>query len=69
MILGYFVAPLLLTAVGLGLAGLIRAVNRPLGALGLALPVVTIILMLLPKLLMLLGITAWGMFAVVSQST
>lgn len=69
MILGYFVAPLLLTAVGLGIAGLIRSTSRPLGLLGLVLPVATIALMLLPKLLMLLGITAWGMFAVASQST
>ena len=68
MILGYFVAPLLLTAVALGLAGLIRSTRRPLGVLGLVLPVGTIVLMLLPKLLMLLGITAWGMFAVASQS-
>lgn len=68
MILGYFVAPLLLTAVALGLAGLIRSTRRPLGVLGLVLPVGTIVLMLLPKLLMLLGITAWGMFAGASQS-
>ncbi len=68
MILGYFVAPLLLTAVALGLAGLIRSTRRPLGVLGLVLPVGTIVLMMLPKLLMLLGITAWGMFAVASQS-
>ena len=68
MILGYFVAPLLLTAVALGLAGLIRSTRRPLGVLGLVLPVGTIVLMLLPKLLMLLWITAWGMFAVASQS-
>lgn len=69
MILGYLVAPLLLTAVGLGIAGLIRSTSRPLGLVGLVLPVATIALMLLPKLLMLLGITAWGMFAVASQST
>ncbi len=68
MILGYFVAPLLLTAVALGLTGLIRSTRRPLGVLGLVLPVGTIVLMLLPKLLMLLAITAWGMFAVASQS-
>ena len=68
MILGYFVAPLLLTAVALGLAGLIRSTRRPLGVLGLVLPVGKIVLMLLPKLLMLLAITAWGMFAVASQS-
>ena len=60
MILGYFVAPLLLTAVALGLTGLIRSTRRPLGVLGLVLPVGTIVLMLLPKLLMLLAITAWA---------
>lgn len=69
MILGYFVAPLLLTAVGLGIAGLVRSAKRPLGLLGLALPVITIALMLLPKLLMLLGFTVWGMFAAISQAT
>lgn len=68
MILGYFVAPLLLTAVALGLTGLIRSTRRPLGVLGLVLPVGKIVLMLLPELLMLLAITAWGMFAVASQS-
>lgn len=69
MILGYFVAPMLLTAVGLGLAGLIRSTSRPLGVLGIALPVLTIALMLLPKLLMLLGFTLWGLFAGASQLT
>ena len=69
MILGWFVTPLLLTAVGFGIAGLVRSAKRPLGLLGLALPVVTILLMLLPKLLMLLGLTAWGIFAAASQVT
>lgn len=68
MVLGWFVAPLLFTALGLGLGGFFRSTKRGLAALGFALPAGTMLLMILPKVLMLFGLVLWGAMGASAQA-
>lgn len=55
--LGRLVIPMLLTAIGLAIAGLLRSSKRPLPLAALILPGATIVLMMIPVILMILGFT------------
>lgn len=59
-ILGWFVTPMLLTAIGLAIAGMIRSTKRPVPIIALAVSLGTILLMILPSLLMLFGLSIYG---------
>ena len=58
--LGRLVVPMLLTAIGLAIAGLVRSSKRPLPLTALILPGATIVLMTIPVILMILGFTLFA---------
>lgn len=58
--LGRIVVPVLLTAIGLAIAGLVRSSKRPLPLSALILPCATLVLMMVPAILMILGFTLFA---------
>lgn len=58
--LGRIVVPILLTAIGLAIAGLVRSSKRPLPLTALILPCATLVLMMIPAILMILGFTLFA---------
>ena len=63
-VFGWFVAPLLLTAFGLGIAGLVRSEKKRWPLVALAVPV---LMVLLPALLIFLGFMLWFVMGASSQ--
>lgn len=58
--LGRLVVPMLLIAIGLAIAGLVRSSKRQLPLVALILPGATIVLMMIPAFLMILGFTLFA---------